>query len=209
MGVYNKIPGDGRELAVTDPGAVTIRAEDGRPVSGVDISPFISSLPSSGAAGGTGRAADAAETELSSLGQGAETAARSSNGSTSSIDIGMRKGGGGNMTECFSTRGASGSTSQAANVVEALEAGATALLLDEDTCAGNVRGARGWWGRGGRKRKVNSLVGLNRNIVSLGVNRKIVSLGVIAQCSCVRGTDAAPRSTVRQAVVAGESGVNG
>ena len=45
LGVYNHIPGDGRELVVTDPTAVKIRAEDGRSVSGVDISPFISDLP--------------------------------------------------------------------------------------------------------------------------------------------------------------------
>ena len=40
-------------------------------------------------------------------------------------------------TECFDSEDASGSTSQAANVVEALEAGATALLIDEDTSATN------------------------------------------------------------------------
>ncbi|WP_186579364.1 ABC-ATPase domain-containing protein [Aquibacillus kalidii] len=40
-------------------------------------------------------------------------------------------------TECFSTTNASGSTSQAANVVESLEAGATTLLIDEDTSATN------------------------------------------------------------------------
>ena len=44
-GVYNKVPGDGRELVACDPGAVKIRAEDGRRVEGVDISPFISNLP--------------------------------------------------------------------------------------------------------------------------------------------------------------------
>ena len=37
----------------------------------------------------------------------------------------------------FSTLCASGSTSQAANVIESLEAGASVLLLDEDTCASN------------------------------------------------------------------------
>ena len=37
----------------------------------------------------------------------------------------------------FSTSNASGSTSQATNVMEALEMGATLLLLDEDTCANN------------------------------------------------------------------------
>lgn len=37
----------------------------------------------------------------------------------------------------FSTEDASGSTSQAANVVEAVQAGARTLLIDEDTCATN------------------------------------------------------------------------
>lgn len=45
LGVYNVIPGDGRELVVTDNSAVTIRAEDGRNVASVDISPFINNLP--------------------------------------------------------------------------------------------------------------------------------------------------------------------
>jgi predicted ABC-class ATPase len=89
LGVYNHIPEDGRELIVTDPTGVKIRAEDGRGVSGVDISPFINQLP-----------------------QGRETTN-------------------------FSTTNASGSTSQAANIMEALEAGAKLLLLDEDTSATN------------------------------------------------------------------------
>ena len=88
-GVYNHIPDDGRELVVTDDGAVKIRAEDGRSVAGVDISPFIGTLPN-----------------------GADT-------------------------RRFSTANASGSTSQAANIVEALEAGARVLLVDEDTAATN------------------------------------------------------------------------
>jgi predicted ABC-class ATPase len=47
-------------------------------------------------------------------------------------------------TRCFSSRDASGSTSQAANIVEALEAGASGILLDEDTSATNfmLRDAR-------------------------------------------------------------------
>lgn len=89
LGVYNHRPGDGRERVVTDPGAVKIRAEDGRAVSAVDISPFIGTLP------------------------------------------------GGLDTRTFSTPNASGSTSQAAAIVEALEAGASALLVDEDTAATN------------------------------------------------------------------------
>ena len=50
----------------------------------------------------------------------------------------------GRSTSCFSSEDASGSTSQAANIQEALEVGATTLLVDEDTCATNfmIRDAR-------------------------------------------------------------------
>jgi len=88
-GVYNHIPGDGREFAIADPTAVKIRAEDGRRVEKVDISAFLTNLP-------TGR-----------------------------------------DTRSFSSDDASGSTSQAANIVEAIEIGAKLLLMDEDTCATN------------------------------------------------------------------------
>ena len=44
----------------------------------------------------------------------------------------------GQPTRSFSTEDASGSTSQAANILEALEVGARVLLLDEDTCATNL-----------------------------------------------------------------------
>ncbi|MBE0428556.1 MAG: ABC-ATPase domain-containing protein [Thermoleophilia bacterium] len=88
-GVCCHIPGDGRELVVARADAVKIRAEDGRRVEKVNISPFISNLPF-----------------------GVDTVA-------------------------FSTENASGSTSQAANIVEALEAGARVLLMDEDTSATN------------------------------------------------------------------------
>jgi len=96
MGVYNHIPGDGREYVVTRQDAVKIRAEDGRRVACVNISPFINNLPF-----------------------GRDTAA-------------------------FSTDDASGSTSQAANIIEALEMGAKVLLIDEDTAATNfmIRDAR-------------------------------------------------------------------
>lgn len=40
-------------------------------------------------------------------------------------------------TTCFSTQNASGSTSQAANVIEAVETGCKMLLIDEDTSATN------------------------------------------------------------------------
>ncbi|MGH0029474.1 MAG: ABC-ATPase domain-containing protein [Myxococcota bacterium] len=51
---------------------------------------------------------------------------------------------GGRSTAAFRSDDASGSTSQAANIVEAIEAGASGLLLDEDTSATNfmVRDAR-------------------------------------------------------------------
>ncbi len=88
-GVYNHVPGDGRELVITREDAVKIRAEDGRGVEKVNISPFINNLPN------------------------------------------------GEDTVGFSTQNASGSTSQAANIMEALELGAKVLLLDEDTSATN------------------------------------------------------------------------
>lgn len=88
-GVYNHVPGDGRELAVTDASGVKIRAEDGRSIASVDISPFIQNLPRG-------------------------------------ID-----------TRDFSSADASGSTSQAANIMEVLEAGSRLLLIDEDTSATN------------------------------------------------------------------------
>jgi len=50
----------------------------------------------------------------------------------------------GRNTQAFSSEDASGSTSQASNILEAIEAGAMGLLLDEDTSATNfmVRDAR-------------------------------------------------------------------
>ncbi len=44
-GVYNHVPGDGRELVVSDPSTVHVFAENGRYVSCVDISPFFVELP--------------------------------------------------------------------------------------------------------------------------------------------------------------------
>ena len=88
-GVYNHVPDDGREWVVTDETAVKIRAEDGRSISSVDISPFFERLPDGSNAGS------------------------------------------------FSSSNASGSTSQAAATVEAIEIGARLLLIDEDTCASN------------------------------------------------------------------------
>lgn len=88
-GVYNHIAGDGREFVLTDSSAFKLRAEDGRSITGVDISPFIKNLPNK------------------------------------------------KDTVHFSTEDASGSTSQAANLMEALESGSSLILIDEDTSATN------------------------------------------------------------------------
>jgi predicted ABC-class ATPase len=94
--VQNFIPGDGRERVVTKADAFKVRAEDGRVINRVNISPFIDRLPL------------------------------------------------GRDTHSFSTENASGSTSQAANIIEALECGSRVLLIDEDTSATNfmIRDAR-------------------------------------------------------------------
>uniref|UniRef100_M4BD41 Isopentenyl-diphosphate delta-isomerase n=1 Tax=Hyaloperonospora arabidopsidis (strain Emoy2) TaxID=559515 RepID=M4BD41_HYAAE len=60
-------------------------------------------------------------------------------------------------TTRFSTADASGSTSQAANIVEALEVGATTLLIDEDTCATNFM-IRDW--------KMQQLVAKNKEPIT-------------------------------------------
>ncbi|AOY78151.1 ABC-ATPase domain-containing protein [Clostridium formicaceticum] len=89
LGIYDHIEGDGREYLVARENAVKIKAENGRRVEKVNISPFINNLP---------------------MGQD---------------------------TVRFSTENASGSTSQAANIMEALEIGTDLLLIDEDTSATN------------------------------------------------------------------------
>lgn len=96
QGVYPHVPGDGRELVAALASAMKLRAADGRPITRVDVSPFITHLPTGG------------------------------------------------DTCCFSTQNASGSTSQAASLMEAVEAGAPLLLIDEDTSATNlmIRDAR-------------------------------------------------------------------
>lgn len=88
-GVYHHIKDDGREYIAVDETAFKVRAEDGRAISGTDISMFISDLPN------------------------------------------------GKDTKQFWTEDASGSTSQAANVAEALMSQSKLLLMDEDTSATN------------------------------------------------------------------------
>ncbi|MBR6150857.1 MAG: ABC-ATPase domain-containing protein [Lachnospiraceae bacterium] len=45
-GVYNHVPGDGREYVITEDTAMKLRSEDGRSVKQLDISAFIRDLPS-------------------------------------------------------------------------------------------------------------------------------------------------------------------
>ena len=125
MGVYDKIPGDGRERCVSHEDAVSIRAEDGRYVNNVNISAFISELPKikkSWAKSTAGMTPSTSSVSTSS----------SSLCDTTTIRDRYR-----NDVTCFGTKDASGSTSQAANVIEALECGASALLVDEDVSAAN------------------------------------------------------------------------
>ena len=73
---------------------------------------------------------------------------------------------GGRSTRPFSTPDASGSTSQAAAIVEALEAGARCLLFDEDTSATNlmVRDARMTALIGGDREPITPLVSRVRQL---------------------------------------------
>ncbi|MBC2604861.1 ABC-ATPase domain-containing protein [Pelagicoccus albus] len=89
-GVHNHRPGDGRELVVALSDAAKTRAEDGRSVARIDLSPFIGKLP------------------------------------------------GDRDSSAFSTQNASGSSSQAASIIESLETGSKVLLLDEDISATNL-----------------------------------------------------------------------
>ena len=133
-GVYNHVAGDGREFAITVDSAASLRAEDGRAITGVDISQFISNLP--------------AQTDTTS----------------------------------FSTDNASGSTSQAAGLMEALEAGASALLIDEDTSATNfmIRDERMRELIPTEKEPITPLVDRVRGLAAVGVSTVLVAGGSAA-----------------------------
>lgn len=108
-GVWNHIPGDGRELVVTVEDAFYVESENGRWVSCVDVSPFILSLPGS------------------------------------------------KDTRCFSTPDASGATSVAASIQEAVEAGSTMIIVDEDSTATNFLRRDYWAEEVTGKRTINPL----------------------------------------------------
>lgn len=115
-GIYNHIPGDGREYIVTMPDSVYIAAEPGRSVQRVDIG---SILPE----------------------------------------------------RDFSSPSASSCHSQAASLIEALEAGARVIMLDEsDSCPGFL----------GSDERIHALIGGTATLASLAsrVNQLTQELGV-------------------------------
>ena len=87
-GIYDHVQGDGREYCIARSNSCKIMAEEGRCISNLDISAFI--------------------TKTEKL-----------------------------NTEIFSTQDASGSTSQAANIIEAVSFGCKTLFIDEDRTATN------------------------------------------------------------------------
>jgi len=87
-GIYNHVPGDGREFVVAEQSLTVTNAEDGRYVANEDISMFFSHIPFQ------------------------------------------------NIRN-FSTKHASGSVSQAANIIEAVAGGSRLLVIDEDKSATN------------------------------------------------------------------------
>lgn len=87
-GIYNHVPGDGREFVVAEQSLAVTNAEDGRYVANEDISMFFSEIPFQ--------------------------------------DI-----------RNFTTKHASGSISQAANIIEAIAGGSRLLTIDEDKSATN------------------------------------------------------------------------
>ncbi|NOZ13209.1 MAG: ABC-ATPase domain-containing protein [Acidobacteria bacterium] len=129
-GVYGHIPLDGREFVATVADAVKIKAEDGRSIRNVNISPFIRNLPF------------------------------------------------GKDTTDFSTENASGSTSQAANIMEAIEAGTTLLLIDEDTSATNFMIRDEKMKKIVRKEPITPLIDVIRSLYeNLGISSIIVTGG--------------------------------
>lgn len=87
-GIYNHVPGDGREFVVAEQSLAVTNAEDGRYVANEDISMFFSDIPFQ--------------------------------------DI-----------RNFTTKHASGSISQAANIIEVVASGSRLLTIDEDKSATN------------------------------------------------------------------------
>ncbi len=128
-GVWNHIPGDGREGVVTIREAMHIETEEGRFVSCVDTSPFIRNLPFKG------------------------------------------------RVKELSTEAASGATSVAASIQEAVEAGAELLILDEDLVATNILYTDERASSISREQTINPIYKLAPSIAKAGLSLIIVSSG--------------------------------
>ena len=130
-GIYNQVPGDGREYVVTDSTAFKARAENGRCVTSLDVTPFITDLP------------------------------------------------GDPDSRSFNTTNASGSTSMAANIQEALEVGCKLLLIDEDTAATNLLSRDHLMHSIIKKEPIKPLVG---NIRALRFQHGVSTIIVVGSC---------------------------
>jgi Predicted ATPase of the ABC class len=162
VGVHNKVPGDGREFCVTVESAVSIRAEDGRYVNNCNVSAFITNLPKIGP---PKQVRD--DTNSNNKKENESNTSSSANANSTAA------------TKHFSTGEASGSTSQAANVCEAIEMGASAMLVDEDVSAAN------FMARDGRMRSLVAdesitplLYRVNGMYSALGISSVVVVGGV-------------------------------
>ncbi len=131
-GVWNHIPGDGREYVITRRDAVYVRSENGRSVKCVDLRPWIVSLP------------------------------------------GKKVG-----PECFTTADASGATSVAATIQEAVEAGSKLILVDEDETATNILHRDVWVEEYTGKRSLRTLPDLAGSMKKQGISIIIVASGAI------------------------------
>ena len=128
-GVWNHIPGDGRELVVTIKETINIESENGRWVSCVDTSSFIKALPGQ---------AD---------------------------------------PKCLTTADASGATSAAASIQEAVEVGARLLIIDEDNVSSNLIHRDFWVEKAIGKSTIVPVSELARDMASKGISIVIVASG--------------------------------
>ena len=131
VGVWNHVPGDGRELVITRRDAVLVESENGRRVSCVDLRSFLRSLP------------------------------------------------GGGSTECFTTEDASGATSAAASIQEAVEAGSRLLLMDEDMLATNLLHRDVWTERFTGKKTLITVTELAGSMKRHGISIIVVASGAM------------------------------
>jgi predicted ABC-class ATPase len=122
QGVFDHVPGDGREACVSLTGTVFPCVEEDRAVRTLDLSYFVKTLP------------------------------------------------GGRSPKRFATTSASGATSQASSILEALAAGTPLLLLDEDASAANLLT---------RDERINALFSKGETVTPLAERaRALVQAGV-------------------------------